>query len=458
MPSSITFGGLASGIDTNSIIDKLVAVERQPITTLQNERTAQQTRKALVNDLNTRLSKLADAMRPLELTTGIQGRTVTAPSGAPFSTTTVGTAPIGSYDIGVVQLAQAQRTYSKSFAKADQAGLLGAGTLTLQSGGQTKTVDITAADTLSSVASKISGAGLPLGAAVIYDGSSYRIVVNGQATGDAAAITFSDTGSGLGLDLAANTVVKAQDAKVTVDGFQARSAQNSFSNLIPGLTLNATAVSARDQNGQVVTTALRVQDDPSKLSTALSAIVDQFNSTMAAVKQQVPSGDGKTTLGEDTLAGETIIRDSQVALMRFTTTQAGPAGNAYGTLAEIGLSIDRYGTMSVDQTKLAAAVSKDPTAVTNLLTGSDGIMKKLGAVLKGFTDFTTGSLSTKNQSIDARIKAIDDESARLDQAATAYETNLRQQFSAMEQLISSFNAQASSLSSMLGTASSSNNK
>ena len=76
MPSPITFGGLASGIDTNSIIDKLVQVERQPITTLQQERTDQQTRKALVTGLTGKLTALADTLKPLELQSGLQGRAI----------------------------------------------------------------------------------------------------------------------------------------------------------------------------------------------------------------------------------------------------------------------------------------------------------------------------------------------------------------------------------------------
>lgn len=458
MPSPITFGGLASGIDTNSIIDKLVQVERQPITTLQQERTDQQTRKALVTGLTGKLTALADTLKPLELQSGLQGRAITTGSGAPFSATLTGTAPIGSYDISVTQLAQAQRTYSNSFASADAAAGFAAGNITIGTGGSSAVVAVTAADTLTSVASKINAAGLKLSAAVIYDGAQYRIVVNGQSTGDANAITFSDpSGTGLGLEVNANTVVTAQDAKITVDGIQARSTNNTFTGIIPGLTLTATALSTKVANVPV-TTAMRVDDDPGKLTKALQGMVAAFNGAMGAVQAQIPGTDSSKLLGQSTLVGESVVRQAQISLMSFTTTQAGPNGNLYGTLAEIGVSLDRYGTMTLDQTRLTAAMARDPGAVSDLLTGSSGVMKKLGTVLKGFTDFTDGTLSAKTKTIDTRIAAIDTQVDRLDKAATTYEANLRQQFAVMEQLISSFNSQTSSLSSMLASVTNSNNK
>lgn len=457
MASPITFGGLASGIDTNSIIEKLVQVERQPITTLQQERADQQARKALVTSLTSKLSALADSLKPLELQSGVQGRAVSTPGGAPFTATVTGTAPVGSYDISVLLLAQAQRTYSNSFASADVAAGLNAGTVTLTTGGKSAQVSVTAADTLSDVAGKINNAGLALSAAVIYDGAQYRIVINGQSTGGQNAISFSDPAStGLGLDVPANTVVQAQDAKITVDGLTARSSTNTFSGIIPGVTLTVAALSAVNGNGAPATTALRVEDDPGKLSMALQAIVSSFNAAMGAVQAQIPAADGTKRLGSNTLVGETVVRDAQVALMSFTTTAAGPVGNRYGTLAELGVSIDRYGTMTLDQQKLRVALTRDAGAVTNLLTGSSGVMKKLGAMLKGFTDFVDGTLSNKGKTIDSRIQDIDAKVEQLDRAATAYETNLRQQFAAMEQLIASFNSQTSSLTSILAGSSTSN--
>lgn len=450
MASPITFGGLASGIDTNSIIDKLMQAERQPIVRLQQEKADAQNKKSLLGDINSRLDSLATATRALELQTGVQGRSVNLASDAPIAATVQGGAPVGSYNITVQQLAQAQRTYSAAFNNADQPLNLTATTLTVQVGaGAAKNVAVTATDTLNDVAQKLNSTGLALSAAVVYDGAKYRIVVNGRNTGQANAITFSEgAASGLKLQDMGATVVAAKDAQVTIDGLTVRSDTNTIANSIPGVSLTVKSLSKKDANNNFIETPLTVQEDPDKLKTGLKAVVDKFNEAMTLVKRQFP--DGKTPPKSDTLAGETVMRQLQQSLSGFTITQGGPANNAVASLTEIGLNVDRYGTMTLDENRLAQVMAKDPAAVNNLLTdGQNGVMKKLGATLKTYTDFIDGSLSNKGKALDARIKNIDDEVARLEKAADAYETGLRQQFSAMEQLISSFNNQTSSLNAIL---------
>src|SRR6185436_19432299 len=85
-------------------------------------------------------------------------------------------------------------------------------------------------------------AGLGLSATVVYDGSNYRLVLNGNQTGQSNAINITDT-SGLGLGVAANTVQAAQDAVVRVDNIQVTSSTNTVTGIIPGVTLRLTGLS-----------------------------------------------------------------------------------------------------------------------------------------------------------------------------------------------------------------------
>src|SRR5262245_11427107 len=108
--SPIVFGGLASGMDTNAIIDKLVSIERQSITRLENQKKAGTTRKTLISDLITKLGTLSTELGKLNTSTAVKGRTFSLADTADFTATVSGGAPIGSYNINVTQLAQAQRT------------------------------------------------------------------------------------------------------------------------------------------------------------------------------------------------------------------------------------------------------------------------------------------------------------------------------------------------------------
>lgn len=449
MASPITFGGLASGIDTNSIIAKLVEVERRPIVQLQQQKQDQGTQKGIVDDLTGKLGSLSTAMLALNTQAAVQGRSVIVTGGAPFTATVAGGAPLGTYGINVTQLAKAQRTYSASFAGANSAGIFGAGAVTLAIGASNATINVDGTDTLSTVANKINAAGLRASAAVIYDGTNYRLVVNGLDSGAANAITFSDPAhTGLQLDAPANTLVSAQDALLTIDGLNVHSASNTVASSIPGVSLTLSGLGAGTAS---------VNSDPTQLKTALKAIVDAYNAAESVVAKQFPQS-GKPALGGNTLVGDSTIRQLQQTLFGLPSVAGGPAGNAYTSLSEIGISVDRYGTMSLNDSQLQRALNTNPSAVANLLAGTtpaNGLMKQLSNSLTTFTDFVNGLLPSKSKSIDTSMHDLDNEIARRDLAATAYEQGLRQQFTAMEQMIASFNTQGGALSQLTNQTSSS---
>src|SRR5262249_3787663 len=148
-----------------------------------------------------------------------------------------GAAQPGAYDVNVTKLAKEQRTYSNAFSAN---ALNMSGNLDLAVGGTSKQIAVTASDTLNTIADKINGAGLRVGASVFYDGTNYRLQVRGLDTGAANAVTFGGTGGigdQLGLNVAANTKQSAQDAALTVDGFAITSKTNQVTGAIPGVTL-----------------------------------------------------------------------------------------------------------------------------------------------------------------------------------------------------------------------------
>ncbi|MCS6912319.1 MAG: flagellar filament capping protein FliD [Myxococcales bacterium] len=445
MASPITFGGLASGLDTNAIVDKLVQVERQPILRLQRQREAENARKALIGELVTKVSTLASKLDALKTHAAVQGRKVDLPSGAPLVAEVQGGAPTGSYSIQVNRLATAQRTYSNTFADAEATGIFTAGTISLSIGASSASIHVTNADSLNSVAQKINASGLRLSAAVVYDGTHYRLVLNGRDTGSANAIHITDPGgTGLGLDNPAHTVVAAQNAQITVDGIVVSSPTNTVSGSIPGVTLTLKATTPEP-------ITLMVAENPDGLKAALKDIASAYNEVMGLLNKQF-TNDGKNhPLGPETLAGDSSIRQLQAMLFGMTTLVGGPPGNTFSTLAEIGLTVDRFGVMSLDEARLQRALSTSSTDVANLIAGSDasnGAMRRITEQLKLYTDLVDGVLPNKQKSIDTRIKSIDDDIARMEAAAQAYERRIRQQFIEMEQIIASFQSQSGALAQL----------
>src|SRR5438270_4791568 len=105
---TINFGGLASGLDTNSIISKLMSVESQPLTRLQQQQAVEQARQATLRDVKTRLVNLQTAAAGLrDIGTWADVQTVDSTDATKISATRTSGAAPGGYQLMVTQLARA---------------------------------------------------------------------------------------------------------------------------------------------------------------------------------------------------------------------------------------------------------------------------------------------------------------------------------------------------------------
>ncbi|MEQ1805659.1 MAG: flagellar cap protein FliD N-terminal domain-containing protein, partial [Burkholderiaceae bacterium] len=182
--ATISSPGVGSGLDVNSIITQLVAVERVPLTKLENEAKALQTKLSTYGKVKSSISALRDAAAAL--TRADTWTRTTGASGNPgaVSVTTGANTKAGNYSIQVNQLASAQSNATGVFASAD--ALAGEGTLTIELGawgaGQgsfTPKVGATAvqiavgppAQSLAQLRDKINASGAGVTASILSDSS-----------------------------------------------------------------------------------------------------------------------------------------------------------------------------------------------------------------------------------------------------------------------------------------------
>ena len=201
--ATISSAGIGSGLDVNSIVTQLVAIERQPIAALQTKATKIQTQISEFGKQKSALATLRDAAS--KLTSGdFWGQTTGATSdiSAVNVTTTTG-AVAGNYAVEVSALAAAQSVATGVFAASTTPP--GAGTLHIEIGtwgaGQTSfapkagatAVDITigATDTLADVRDKINSANAGVTAMVLTDASGSRLMMRSTATGAVNAFRTS---------------------------------------------------------------------------------------------------------------------------------------------------------------------------------------------------------------------------------------------------------------------------
>ncbi|RLG37475.1 MAG: hypothetical protein DRO01_07135 [Thermoproteota archaeon] len=188
---SITFGGLATGLDTNAIVKQLMELERQPINRLQKDKAWFGARQSAYGALDGKLQDFLSNIKNLASSDDLRKKSVSASSEDFFSVTADPDAlPGASYQIEVVSLAQVQKDVSQGYAsKTDQN--FGQGELTLTVGDDgpvTITIDATN-NSLEGIAQAINDADAGVNASIINDGtdSPYRLVL----TGDEVATAFS---------------------------------------------------------------------------------------------------------------------------------------------------------------------------------------------------------------------------------------------------------------------------
>ena len=112
-----TVGGLATGMDTQSMIDKLVSLESRPLTLLQKHQSAFKSQVSTLGDISSKLAELQTAAKSLGAN-GALGLKTTSTNTA-FSATPGTSAVAGSYDIQVQHLATPTKLRSDAFQSGD---------------------------------------------------------------------------------------------------------------------------------------------------------------------------------------------------------------------------------------------------------------------------------------------------------------------------------------------------
>lgn len=437
--AGVQFGGLASGLDTNGIIDGLMKAERIPLTRMTSKKSRVDKASSTLTGFAAKLTGLKTAAESIGSADKFSSFSASSSDTAVVSTVT-GAAASGSYQLTVTALAREQRSYSNSFGSASDAlGL--AGTIDVGINGTSQQISIAADDSLASIASKLSTSGARISASVLFDGTNYRLQVRGLDTGAQNAVSFAESGLALGLDVPANTFQAATDAEIVIDGITVKRPTNQVTGVVPGVTLALTKVSASPIE-------LRVQEDSDSLAGKLRTLVTAYNDVVNAGR--AAAGYGSAPAAVEELAGDSVVRTILGSLSRTMYTPVAGATAKYNTLASVGLSLTRDGLMKLDESKLKSALVADATGVAKLFVvdaalGATGVTGTFKAVVDQATGSSTAALQTRIDAFGTQSRRLqkqaDDFQIRLDKT----ENRLRNQFTSMEQRVSAYTSQTNAL-------------
>ncbi len=290
--AGITFSGLGSGLDTQSIISALLSLERRPITALNQKKNSFNTQKNLFGDLDAKLETLRDRANGLRKSLGFLGFSASVDREDFLTATANENAAKGTYDIEVLNLATTQVNHSDGEADKDTT-TFGSGTLEFTIGGTSTFVEIDGTNnTLQGIAGAINAAGIDVQASVLDTGSGatpFKLIVNGTETGVANAVTIAlDTGSQALQDLVdelnANQVSTAEDAQFTLNGVTVDRSSNTVTDAITGVTLKLKGEQGPPDTP--ITTKLTISPDPTSTGNKVDDFVNAYNEIVDFAESQ----------------------------------------------------------------------------------------------------------------------------------------------------------------------------
>jgi len=444
--NSINLAALGfGGIDTSTLVSSLVSLEQEPVTNLQNEQTSLQSASSTISAFATTLSTLSSAATALSDPSSFAAMAATS-SDSSIVATASGSPPAGQWSVSVSQIAQEQRTMSNG--SADTTSALGlSGTLGITMGnGQTASIDVTAGESLSDVASALSSAGLPIQASTFYDGSQYHLMVSGTSTGAANSITFDESGltasSGytLGLSTSTNTVQAAQDAKLNVGGVAITSGSNLVTDAIPGVSLAITQPTTQPAT-------VTIASNTSAVATQIQSFVTAYNAVVST--GHTDAGYGTNAASNSLLQGDDAVNGTLDQLEQLVAEQVPGTTGAYTNLGSVGITLNDDGSLSFDQATFTAAMQADPADVTNLFANaadsSNGIMSAINGIVNSETDPTTGAVTAELDAFSSRNSELSAQISELQLQVTNYQTQLQTEFTAMNTQLEQYKNESSAL-------------
>lgn len=438
MPNA-SIGGLASGLDTATIISQFMQLESIPQTRLKTKVSSEEAVVKLLQNLNTKFAALAtqakdltksSAWTPITATSSHAGVTVKSTSG-----TSAGTL---SFTVNATAAAH-QLTFTGTAAPNDvvvPADANGKHLVTLTVAGVNQTID--AGDgTIGQLVGALNAGGTGVSAAALnLDGDVSRLVVQASKTGAAntVSLTAADGSAILG---GAPPSTSGADASITIGQDTLTSTTNTFAQVLPGLDL----VVSKAAVGQAVD--VTVTRDTTAAGTQAKALVDAVNAALTEIDTHTKYNPATKKSGA--LSGESAVRDLRTALLDAVVPTDGTS------LADIGIETDRYGKLVLNAEKFATAYAADAATVTARLSGTTGLAARIEAVATDASAAATGRLTT---AITGRTTGIDRLKDSIEQWDTRLElrrTTLTRQFTALETALSRMNSQSSWLAGQIGS-------
>lgn len=465
--------GVGSGLDAENIVTSLVALERKPAEAIKTENSKLETKVSTWGKIQSAFSSLQDAANALNNADFWTATKATTSDASAVGVTTSASSTPGSYSVTVESLANSQ--YLASAAYASKTSVVGQGTLTIQMGSYTTDDAVPPAvtfnakatasqfnitigpddNTLEKIRDKINSAGAGVTASLVNDATGTRLVLRGATGADNAFKVSVGAGSDPGLAALAydastggtsqmTRTQTASNARATINGLSVSSASNTMTDVVDGLSLQLSKVSASP-------VSIQVNQDADSIRKGIDTFVSAYNNVVSTIRVQTKYDEASKTAGP--LQGDATARGLLSQIRGLVGSSSG-ASSVFGRLTDIGMDIKVDGTLSVNSSKMTSAMGnlgelkKFFANSDTANAGNDGLSQRIKSLTTQLLG-TDGAINSRTGGIKSLIERNQDKIERIDAKATLAEARLRAQYTLLDTNMAKLNSLSSYVSAQL---------
>lgn len=455
------------GLDVNTLVSGLMAIERQPIVRLDEKETSYKAKLTAIGLIKSQISSFQTAAKALGGTgaSSFLAFKSTSSDTSIFSASAGTSAVAGIYSLEISSLAQSQKlvaagrvsstaaigtgaattvTFDLGTIDISATNSYGGGTLSAggiysnadfnpNGGGSVSIVIDSSNNTLEGIRDAINAApNLNVTASIVNDGSGtpWRLALSSDNSGvsNSIRITTDSADATINSLLAYNPAgvqnlsqsAAAQNANFKVNGVSVTKTSNTVTDAIQGVALTLSKITTSP-------VSLTVEKDSTAVNEKVTAFVKSYNDLFSAMRNS------SAYKSKSALEGDATLRNMMLQMRDIAA--ASVSGGTLANFFEAGLTFEVNGTLKLDSAKLSSALATDFNDVANLFNSATGYATKFDEWASA-TLANDGAIATRTKTFDDTIKNITTQRDALEVRMTRLESQYRTQYTALNVLLS----------------------
>jgi flagellar hook-associated protein 2 len=443
---SLSSPGIGSGLDVQGIVQKLMAVEQQPLSKISARVVELKSQVSAYGSLKGAVSSFRDSLEKLSDIKKFKAFSATSSDTAVLAGTASTEAARGTYSLEVLRLAESHRMAAGTAftGSADVVGSPG-DRMQITVGGNSFGIDY-GGKSLATTRDEINAASDNTGvtASLIRDDVGYRLTLASNGVGSSSFIQLEYTNAGtniadpfalqsLNTDRDASGAFAAADlnAAVRLEGqYLVTSTSNTLSDAVQGVTLSLKKAG---------TATVTVDRDTAAVQSSVQAFAKSYSDLVALMTKM-----RREVLKSDTSALGTM--ESQMrAVLNSRVEGLGSLTNAF----EAGLSTQKNGSLSVDTAMLSKIVAEDFDGLAKLFADpAQGLAKRLYDLADSYLE-TGGVLDGRSVGLERQVRESENKKTSVQERLKIVEARLLKTYNNLDLVVNRLQGTNSALTSQL---------